>query len=155
MLTSNAHLVPVITGIPFGTITLINNAKHFGWFSSPQDSFLSGSLFPRNSVVESWMIANPSFGFSLLWMVFHSTLMSLRALIFCCPLSAISTVYILRCPWLQQRQRRAFEVVFHEKRTAPHDSCVRNTGLPCFQTGEVYRFTLLNSIFFCTATAMV
>ena len=76
-------------------------------FSFLKVVFLSGSLFPRKSVVGSWMDANSFLfiGYSLiLRTVFHSTLISSRALTFCCPLYSISIVsfpFPYSFPWLQ------------------------------------------------------
>ena len=93
-----------------------------------KDSLLSGFLFPRKSVVECWIVANR---FVFLWILdfspdrvsfrtfllestdlSSSVVRSLQFVFFLCPQT---------CPWLQQRQRRAFQVVLHEKRNASHD----------------------------------
>ena len=70
-------------------------AKHVGKFSVPERLFPVGVSFQG---VPSWKVGRsrtPTFSFgcsSLLWIVFHSTPISSRALTFCCPLYAISTV---------------------------------------------------------------
>ena len=92
-------------------------------------SLLSVFLFPKNSVVECWIVANR---FVFLWslacflqIVFRSALFSSRTLTFRRPLYAVSNfVFFLCpqiCPWLQQRRKQAFDVVFHENRNASHD----------------------------------
>ena len=61
-----------------------------------------------------------SFSFAvlfILWIAFHSTLISSRALTFCCPLYAISTVSF-GCSSVRGGH---FQVVFHEKKNASHD----------------------------------
>ena len=74
--------MPVITGIPFWTI------GEACWLV----------LLSHSPKIPSWRAGRSrtltfSFGFSLLlWIVFHSTLNSSRALTFCCQLYAISTV---------------------------------------------------------------
>ena len=57
------------------------------------------------------------------------------------------------CPWLEQRQRRTFQVVIREKRNASHDFSVGDTGQPIFQSGAVSHVTPLIRILKCTATA--
>ena len=107
-----------ITSIPFWTITLVKKAKQVGWSSFIERLFLSASPFPKNSVVESWTVANTSFsfGFSLiLWIVVRN----LHCCFSLCPQT---------CLWLLQRRRRAFQVVFHEKGNASHECSVRGTG---------------------------
>ena len=108
-----------------------------------KDVFLSGSLFQRNSVVVSWAVANPYFffGFSLLWIVLHSNthLPESSDLL----LSIVRTLhcFFFLCPWLQQRHRRALQVVLHEKNNASHDFSPPNIGPPRFESGKVSRFT--------------
>ena len=51
--------VPIITGIPFRTITLSEGEACWLGFPFLNASFLSEFLFPRNSVVVSWTVANP------------------------------------------------------------------------------------------------
>ena len=83
-----------------------------------------------------------SFGFTLLVrIVLHSTPWSSRALTFRCPLYTISSVSSI-CPWLQQRQRRTFQVVFHKKINASHELSVSARGHHRFQSGAVSRLAL-------------
>ena len=85
-----------------------------------------GSSFQR---IPSWKAGRLrtlsfSIGLSLLlWIVFHSTLISLRALTFCCPWYAIFHCFFSLCPQTGPRlqgQRRALQVFFREKRNASH-----------------------------------
>ena len=126
---------PVITSIPFRTITLFKKAKHVGWVFFSRRTFACRG--PSFQEVPSWRAGRSrtltfSCGFSLaLWIVFHSTLISSRAL------NAVSTVAFFlcpwTCPWLQQRQRRAFQIVFHERRIASHEIFVPSAGPPSVQ----------------------
>ena len=139
--------MPTITSISFSTITLFKKAKHVGWFSSPEGFFLSASLFPKNSIVESWTVANPL----LLLIVFHSTLVSSRALtFFCCPLCAISNVSFsiaLRLALGCSSVRGGlFKFSFMRRKMLPHDLSASGVGPPFVQSGAVSRFILLNSI---------
>ena len=132
---------PVITCVSFETMTL-QKAKHVGWFS-----FTEGLLScrgPSFQGIPSWRPGRSrtlifSFEFSLLLcIVFHSTLLSSKALTCCCPLYAIFTVslsFALKtCPWRQQRQWRASQmVVFHWMRNASRDLSV-----PCIRPATFF-----------------
>ena len=75
----------------------------------------------------------------------HSQLFSSSALTFCCPLCVISNASFFlcpsTCPWLQQRQRRALQVGFHEKKHPAHDYLYHHL----FQSGAVSNLTVANS----------
>ena len=146
--------MPVITSIPFWAVVLAKGEACWLVFHTCKTFACQGSSIQG---IWPWRAGRSrtlsfSFGFSLLfWIVFHSALISSRALTFCCPLYAISTAsfsFARGLPfWLQQRQRRAFQVVFHEKRNASHDFSVPGIGTPFLKSGVVSRFTLLNHIF--------
>ena len=78
-----------------------------------------------------------SFAFSLIrGIVCHSTLISSRALTLWCPSYEFYSGFFClcphSCPWLQQRQRRAFQVVFNKRRHASHVFAVPRIGPPYF-----------------------
>ena len=82
--------MPIVTSIPSWTITF-SSAKQIGWFSFPE-----GLARPSFQGITSWRVRRSRtlsfpFGFSpLLRIVFHSTLVSSRALTLSCPLYTMS-----------------------------------------------------------------
>ena len=105
-------------------------ANHVGRISFLEGFVFSKSPFPKHSVVETLTF---SFGLSrLLWIVFHSTHISPRALTFCGPLHAVSTVYlsfalglVLGC---SGARGGLFQVLFHDERNASHEFPVPGVG---------------------------
>ena len=94
--------------------------------------FHRGELDGRGTLTFSfWVLAS-----SLDRVSFHTHLLESIDL-FGCPLYGISTVAVSfapwTCPWLQQGQRRTFQVVFHEKRHASHEFVAPNKEPPSFQ----------------------
>ena len=122
--------MPVITIFPFGTLTLSKKTRSMlAGCPFRKDSFLSGFLFPRKSILECWIVAN-RFGF--LWIlacylqiVFHSALFSSRTLTFRRPLYAVSNLcfsFDLRLALgCSSAESRTVQDVLHEKRNASHD----------------------------------
>ena len=110
------------------------------------DFFLSGFLFPRNSVLESWTVANPFlFGIH----VFSRGCVSFRT----CLLESTDLLPSRTRPWLQQSQRLV-QVVFHEKRNASHELSVPGLGPPHFFVCGSLAIYIFEQYLECTETAM-
>ena len=99
------------------------------------EEFRRGELDGRETLLFPWVLAS-SFdrvAVHAFLLVNTDLLLSNVCMIFCCPMYAISIVAFLcpqTCPWLQHRQRRFFQVVFHEKRNASHEFSVPSVGAP-------------------------
>ena len=123
--------MPIIKSITFGTCALLEGEAHWLPFFSRRTRTFRGSFSQRKRIV------------------FHSTLLSSRALTFSrptvCNLQRLFFLCASTSPWMQQRQRRVFQVVFQEKRKASHEFSVRSTEQPSFQSGVVSSLTFLNS----------
>ena len=93
--------MPVIMGVFCWTLALSRRRSTIAGFSFPEALVPFGlpSRCEFHRGAGRSRTPSSSFGFSLLlWIVFHSTLLSSTALTFC-PLDAISTVSFFRCPW--------------------------------------------------------
>ena len=148
--------MPIITSILSWTVTLCEREASL-LVLFPEGVFLVG--FPFSQRIPSWRAGRSrtlyfSHGSSLLLLiVFQSTLISSRALTFCCPLNAISTVFLWTCHW--QCQRQAFQVVFHVNRNASDDFSVpRIGGPPSFEVWCRLGIHLSEQYLACTETAM-
>ena len=148
--------MPIITSILSWTVTLCEREASL-LVLFPEGVFLVG--FPFSQRIPSWRAGRSrtlyfSHGSSLLLLiVFQSTLISSRALTFCCPLNAISTVFLWTCHW--QCQRQAFQVVFHVNRNASHDFSVPSIGgPPSFEVWCRLGIHLSEQYLACTETAM-
>ena len=114
-----------------------------------KDFSCRGPIFTKNSVVESWTVANP---FLFLWVVassldrvsLHNSVLESTdlALSVARNLQCFSSLCPWSCTWLQQRQRRAFQVVFHMKRNASHEFAVPSIGPPYLKSGVAWRDSL-------------
>ena len=56
--------------------------------------------------------------------------------------------------WLQQRQRRAFQEVFHEQRNASHELSVPSVGPPSVEVWCSLAVHIFEQYLECTETAM-
>ena len=104
----------IITGIPFWTVTIFFQkirSNRAGWSRTLTFSF--GFLL-------------------LLWIVFHTTLVSSGAWTICCPLYATSTVYFPFARRLVLGCKRAFQVLSHKKRNASHELPAPSIEPPSF-----------------------
>ena len=141
--------MPVIRGIPCRS-----KGKHVG------TSFPVGSLFPRNSVMESRTVATP---YLFLWVPAHSLgRVSFHTYLFKSTdllLSIVRNIHCFfflcpqTCPWLQLRQKRAFQVAFNEKRNASHDFSAPRRGPPSFFSLVSSRESPCEQYLECKATA--
>ena len=84
-------------------------------------------------------------------------MISSRGFSLCGPLHAIPTdsfffLYTYSFPQLQQRQRPAFQVVFHKKRNASREFSAPSIGPPIFKSGVVslQRHDMLLEVFYST-----
>ena len=150
--------MPVITSTSFGTFALLKRAARrlvffHCWTRTFRGSFTQG--------IPSWRAGLGILSFSFectlfLGVMFHSTLFPSKALTICRPLYAISIFsfsFTLR-PALGCSIARGgvFHVVFHEKRNASHELCVRSTGPPYVSVWCILKDHLLEQHLECTAT---
>ena len=117
--------LPTITSIPFWTVTLSKETEARWLVVLSWRTFsCRGPSFPINSVVESWTVANP---YLFLWILasslecvsFNSYLLGSIDILL--PIVRTLHCFFFLCPWLQQGQRRALQVVFNEKRNVSYE----------------------------------
>ena len=87
-------------------------------------------FLPRNSVAERWTVTNP------------------------CLLLLDSRLFTGSCFIPHLSPRRAFQVVFREKRNASHEYFAPGIGQPCFQVWCSLAIHPLEKFLQCTGTAM-
>ena len=143
--------IPIVTRISFWTITFLL-AKHVGWFSFPGGLFPVGSLFPRNSVVESWTVANPFLFLLILAYSFNRS--SFRTYLLESIDILLSFVRNLHCLFplpfdspLAAAPLAGFSRCLSQEENASHDFLFQVSDQHCFKSDVVSRFTFLNSIF--------